>query len=251
MASHETEAVVLKISDHGESDKIVTFFTSDFGKITAIAKGAKRSKKRFVAKLELFNHLQIFFVDNKFSSLVRIDEAELLNAFPALRANYDRFVCSTLTSELVLNWTADQDQDENLFHLLTWTFGQLTKNNPLPTLLLFQLHLLTLLGFHLHLSSCCQCGAELSTSTRFSFFSPKNGLVCSQCVTLHPMNSANIPLSLGTIKLLEKARQLTVDKWPRLHFSKQSLKETMALFQSHNAFLLQRDILSWKELHAL
>lgn len=81
MASHESEAVVLKIFDHGESDKIITFFTSDFGKITAIAKGAKRSKKRFVAKLELFNHLQIYFADNKYSSLVRVDEAELLNPF--------------------------------------------------------------------------------------------------------------------------------------------------------------------------
>jgi DNA repair protein RecO (recombination protein O) len=251
MANHETEAVVLKVFDHGESDKIITFFTSDFGKVTAIAKGAKRSKKRFVAKLELFNHLQIFIADNKFSSLMRVDEAEILNPFPELRTNYDRFVCATLTSELVLNWTADHDQDENIFHLLTWTYGQLTKNNPLPTLLLFQLHLLTLLGFHLHLSSCSQCGTEVNMARNFSFFSPKNGLVCSKCSTLHHMGPTNIPLSLGTIRLLEKARQLTVDKWPRLHFSKQSLKESIALFQSHNAFLLQRDILSWKELPCL
>ncbi len=251
MASHETEAVVLKIFDHGESDKIITFFTSDFGKITAIAKGAKRSKKRFVAKLELFNHLQIFFADNKYSSLARVDEAELLNPFPALRSDYRRFVCSTLASELVLNWTADRDQDDNLFHLLIWTYSQLTKSDPLPTLLLFQLHLLTLLGFHLHLSSCSQCGTEVSTARNFSFFSPKNGVVCSTCTALQHTNSANIPLSLGTIKLLEKARQLSADKWSRLHFSKQSLTETMALFQNHNAYLLQRDILSWKELRSL
>ncbi len=251
MATHESEAVVLKIFDHGESDKIITFFTSDFGKITAIAKGAKRSKKRFVAKLELFNHLHIYFADNKYSSLVRVDEAELRNPFPALRSDYERFVCSTLASELVLNWTADHDQDENLFHLLTWTYGQLTQNTPLQTLLLFQLHLLTLLGFHLHLSSCCQCGTEVNTSRKFSFFSPKNGVVCSQCASLQTSETANIPLSLGTIKLLEKARQLTVDKWPRLHFSKQSLKESISLFQSHNAFLLQRDILSWKAIHSL
>ncbi len=251
MASHETAAVVLKIFDHGESDKIITFFTADFGKITAIAKGAKRSKKRFVGKLELFNHLHIFFADNKYSSLVRVDEAELLNPFPALRSDYHRFVCSTLVSELVLNWTADHDQDENLFHLLVWTYNQLTKNEPLPTLLLFQLHLLSLLGFHLHLSSCSQCGAEINTATNFSFFSPKNGVLCTQCSCLEDRDSANIPLSLGTIKLLEKARQLTVDKWPRLQFSKQSVKEAIALFQSHNAFLLQRDILSWKELRNL
>lgn len=252
MANHETEAVVLKIFDHGESDKIITFFTSGFGKITAIAKGAKRSKKRFVGKLELFNHLHIVFADNRYSSLVRVDEAEIINPFPALRSDYQRFVCSTLASELVLNWTAEHDQDENLFHLLTWTHGQLTKNAPQATLLLFQLHLFTLLGYHLHLSSCCQCRVAVGSSRRFSFFSPKNGLICSQCAALAPeKSSSGIPLSLGTIRLLEKARQLTVEKWPRLHFSKQSLNETMALFQGHNDFLLQRNILSWKELRAL
>lgn len=250
MANHETEAVVLKTFDHGESDKIITFFTAGFGKITAIAKGAKRSKKRFVAKLELFNHLHITFADNSHSSLMRIDEAELLNPFPPLRAHYPRFVCSTLTSELILNWTVDHDQDEEIFHLLIWTFAQLTKNNPLPTLLLFQLHLLTLLGFHLHLSSCCQCGAAVDNTRKFAFFSPKNGLVCSSC-TSRQQSASTIHLSLATIRLLEKARQLTADKWPRLHFSKQSLQESIALFQGHHAFLLQRDILSWRELPAL
>lgn len=251
MASHETEALVLKISDYGESDKIITFYTLDFGKITAIAKGAKRSKKRFVGKLEMFTHLHIYYADNKYSSLVRVDEAELLNPFPALRSDYERFVCSTLANELILNWTADHDQDQNLFNLLSWTYSQLTKNTPLPILLLFQLHLLSLLGFHLHLSSCSQCGVEVNKSRDFSFVSPKNGVVCSNCTSRQEIKTSHIPLSLGTIKLLEKARELTVDKWPRLHFTKQSLKESIALFKNHNAFLLQRDILSWKGLIGL
>lgn len=251
MARHETEAVVLKVFDHGESDKIITLFTSDSGKITAIAKGAKRSKKRFVGKLELFNHLDIGYADNKFSSLVRIDEAELLNPFPALRSDYSRFVCATLASELVLNWTAEGDQDDNLFQLLTWTLTLLSSNDPLPTLLLFQLHLLSLLGFHLNLSSCCQCGEVVTPARSYRFFPPQNGVICSRCAVATTPEQNHLPLSLGTIKLLEKGRQLSMDKWSRLHFSKQSLQESVSFFQSHHAFLLQRDILSWKELHHL
>lgn len=247
MAHHETEAVVLKIFDHGESDKIITFFTADFGKITAIAKGAKRSKKRFVGKLELFNHLHILFADNKVSSLMRIDEAELRNPFPTLRSNYRSFVCATLASELILNWTVEHDQDENIFHLLCWTYGKLTGKDPLPSLLLFQLHLLTLLGFHLNLSTCCQCGTAATAGQAYTFSPSRNGIICSRCATA-PDGSSSLALSLGTIRLLEKARGLPVDKWSRLHFSKQSLQEAMALFQNHNNFLLQRDILSWKEL---
>ena len=91
----------------------------------------------------------------------------------------------------------------------------------------------------------------MSNKEDFAFVSAKNGVVCGKCFSGDAGDSNSVPLSLGTIKILEKARELSVDKWPRLHFSKQSLKETIALFQNHNSFLLQRDILSWKEVQSL
>jgi DNA repair protein RecO (recombination protein O) len=59
--SHKTEAIVLRRFDYGESDWIVTFYTSDFGKIRGIAKGARRSQKRFANTLELFSCSHILF----------------------------------------------------------------------------------------------------------------------------------------------------------------------------------------------
>ena len=52
--SHKTEAIVLRCLDYGESDRIVTFYTRDYGKLRGIAKGARRSRKRFANALELF-----------------------------------------------------------------------------------------------------------------------------------------------------------------------------------------------------
>ena len=57
--AQDTEAIVLDCRDHGESDKIVTFFCLDAGRLAGIAKGANRSKRRFVNKLELFSSLQL------------------------------------------------------------------------------------------------------------------------------------------------------------------------------------------------
>jgi DNA repair protein RecO (recombination protein O) len=131
MAVYESEALVLKVFDYGESDKIIVFLTAHFGKRTAIAKGAKRSKIRFVGKLELFTRLNIRFVDNKHSDMVRIDEAELLDPYPTLRKDYERFLCASLVSELLINWATNNDQEDNLYNLATWTLYQIANKTPL------------------------------------------------------------------------------------------------------------------------
>lgn len=248
MAVHESEAIVLKVFDHGESDKIIVFLTAQFGKITAIAKGAKRSKIRFVGKLELFTRLNIRFADNKYSTMVRIDEAELLAPYPAIRKDYERFLCANLVSELLINWATTNDKDDNLYNLATWAITQIANDNPLSSLLLFQLHLLTILGFHLHLSSCTLCNKELQQGVDFSFVAENNGIACTSCLKGNLEENHIIALSMGSLKLLEKARQITIDKWPRFHFSKKSLKEVTMLFKYHNHYLLQRDVISWQHL---
>ncbi len=248
MAVHESEAIVLKVFDYGESDKIITLLSADFGKITAIAKGAKRSKIRFVGKLEIFTRLNIRFADNKHSDMVRIDEAELLAPYPTLRKDYERYLCGHLVSELLLNWATVNDHDENLYNLAVWTFSHIAEGPPLSSLFLFQLHLLTILGFHLHLRSCTSCDRELDQALPFSFAAENNGLLCSHCIKKDMDHNHIVPLSMGTIKLLEKAREISIDKWTRFHFSKKSLREVVILFKNHNHYLLQRDVISWRQL---
>ena len=247
MANHESEAIVLKIFDYGESDKIIVLLTADYGKITAIAKGAKRSKIRFVRKLELFTKLNIRFADNKHSEMVRIDEAELLAPYPILSQDYERFLCANLVCELLINWGTG-DKDANLYNLALWTLEHIALHNPLSSLLLFQLHLLTILGFHLHLSSCSICAQEMESGQDFSFIAESNGIVCKSCLNKNEAQPSSIPLSIGSLKILEKAREINIDKWSRFHFSKNSLREVTFLFKSHNHYLLQRDIISWKHL---
>lgn len=247
MAIHESEAIVLKIFDYGESDKIITLLTADFGKITAIAKGAKRSKIRFVRKLELFTRLYIRFADNKHSDMVRIDEAELLAPYPTLSHDYERFLCANLVCELLLNW-ATSDKDVHLYNLAAWALVHIAHHNPLSSLLLFQLHLLSILGFHLHLSSCTKCDIPMRQGNEFLFNAENNGIICRKCFNQMLEKPPMIPLSIGSLKLLEKAREIDPDKWSRFHFSKNSLKEVTSLFKSHNQYLLQRDVISWRHL---
>lgn len=241
----EDEAIVLKVFDHGESDKIITLYTASFGKITAIAKGAKRSKRRFVNKLEPFTHLIITFATNKYSSLVRIDEAVLLAPFAELRSDYQRFTCASLICELLLNWLPEHDSDPGIFPLLTKTMAQLGQQRPLTTLLFFHLHLLSLLGFHLHLTDCHGCGRQHGP---FRFHPACGGILCPTCQQ-QGNGYDSTPLSMGTLKILCRARELPMAKWPRLTPSPQSIREAKTLFQVYTSYLLQRDIHSWKLLN--
>jgi DNA repair protein RecO (recombination protein O) len=119
-ASKETAAIVLDCQDHGESDQIVTFFCKDIGRMTGIAKGAKRSQKRFVNKLELFSSLRLRYTESRTSNLVFIAEAELVDSFLRLRQNMPLYMAATVIRELTLSATRDLEGDDGFFALLQW-----------------------------------------------------------------------------------------------------------------------------------
>lgn len=237
-------AIVLRVSDLGESDKIVTFYGKETGKIAGIAKGAKRSKKRFCNKLEAFSLLDVLYVEGR-SSLVRISEAELLASFISLRQDYDRYVSAALACELVYHWSRDYDADRNVFALLLWALERIDKG--LPTLLVqvfFQVKLYTLLGYRVHLGGCSRCATDGPPGIPYAFHPGRQGLLCCKCSPAL-LTREMIPLSLSTIKLLWAAQDLPMEKLNRLRFSDTSIHEALRLFKEYGHYLLQREIAAW------
>lgn len=240
-------AIIIKVSDHGESDKIVTCYCPGVGKLTGIAKGAKRSKKRFVNKLEIFSLLEIYYTKGNRSSMVRIDQADLLCSFPTLRSHYDRYSNGSLLCELLLHWTTENDGDQQIFNLLVWALECLDRGEPLTrTVILFQVKLFDHLGYRPHMGGCIDCGCHDSSGAPYQFSSSRGGLVCRNCN--HDSVAAHIPLSLSTAKLLHRAQTMPRDKISRLQFSPASSREAVTLLKRYNNDLLQREINSWRAL---
>jgi len=249
MSLKRTSAVVLKIMDHGESDKIVVFYCPALGKLTGIAKGAKRSKKRFVNKLEIFSWLEIGYDDRGRGTLVQIAEADLLDHFITLRQHYDRYVAATLICEIMVCWTRENDADQELFDLLTWAFQQLNCGHHPPQLaVLFQVRLFDILGFRPQLAGCLKCGRFEPAAAPYGFSLGQHGLLCASC---HSQPAAGLlPLSLSTVKLLANALALPRGKLDRLRFSAASLQEARAMLRHYGQYILQREIHSWNYLPA-
>ena len=245
MTTKNITALVLKVSDLGESDKIVTFYSEQAGKLAGIAKGAKRSKKRFSNKLEIFSLLDVLYVDQGRSGLVRVAEAELLAPFMSLRENYDRYVSASLACELIYYWTRDYDADRNIFNLLLWALQGIDKGSPsLMVLIFFQVKLYTLLGYRLHLSGCIKCENAEQSGMPYVFHPGRHGLLCKNC-SPSLISREMIPLALNTIKLLQNAQDLPLEKLGRLRFSDASIREALKLFKGYGQYLLQREITAW------
>lgn len=247
MAIGQTLAVVLTVMDHGDSDKIITFYSRELGKICGIAKGAKRSKKRFVNKLEPFSLLDISYAESRDSSLMRIDQAELVNAFPSLRQHYDRYTAASLLCEQLLHWSRENDTDRPLFLLLQWALTCIDQGqSPSATVILFGIKMLDLLGYKPHLNGCLQCGMLTPARTPYHFSTSRSGILCTSCN--REAEHGQVPLSLQTVKLLATAQQMTNQKLDRLQFSPRALHESLTLLRRYDRHLLQRETHSWKFL---
>src|ERR671922_221952 len=95
-----TQAIVLRARPFGESDKIVSLLTESHGKVTGVAKGAKRSRKRFVNSLEPFSLVNLRFQDRPYSNLAFILASDLSLGFKHLATSLEKISYASYLVEI-------------------------------------------------------------------------------------------------------------------------------------------------------
>lgn len=249
-STRESVAIVLDCQDHGESDQIITFYCRDIGRMTGIAKGAKRSQKRFVNKLELFTSLRIRYRESRNSNLAFIVEAELLESFIRLRRSMPLYMAATVLRELTLVATRDLEGDDGFFSLLEWGLQALDLQRPAMTVLVFfQLKFFSQIGYRPNLDSCLRCNQPFGPTQDYGFDSRAGGIVCRRCQAECGGQASCLPLSRGTIRILQSAQNQPLQRLHRLRLSGSALREALSLFYHFGRHLLQRDICSLKALN--
>jgi len=240
----ESAAIVLNCRDHGESDIIVTFFCQHLGRLTGIAKGAKRSKKRFVNKLEIFSSLRIRHTIPQNNRLAFIAEAELLDGFLKLRQDISCYTTASVIRELTLQATQETEGDEELYPLLIWAFSSLNAGRPPHrALIFFLIRFFSIIGYGPQLENCLGCGKEIETTQSYSFLLSSGGICCSGCAKESP--TGGIRLSQGTLRSLSRAMLQPLEQLNRLQLSGKSQQEALTFLHSYGRRLFQREIESW------
>ncbi len=139
------EAIVLTQKNYGEADRLVTLFTKQYGKLTAIAKGVRRIKSRRSGNIDLANYVRLRIVSGR--SFTLITEADVINSFLAIKENLSTVVYAYYILEIVNDLTVEEQVHIDIYYLLLEALTQLAL---LPKRILihaFEVKLLQALGF--------------------------------------------------------------------------------------------------------
>jgi DNA repair protein RecO (recombination protein O) len=246
---YKTPAVILHSLDFAESDKLVTFFTRDFGKLRGIAKGAKRSRKRFGSGLEPLTCSAVCFFEKEKASLVRLDHCEIVDPFPHIHSDMLRLGYAGYLAELISVTAAERERSGELYALLIGFFELL--NQPAfreEFVRIFELRLLALAGYQPELRSCVVCRREAKDKHRHWFCQSKGGLICSDCVR-DSLDHAH--LSWGTIRTLQRAQTIELEKIRRLFFSAQAREESRRILPHFIEYRIEKPLKSLRLLQQL
>ena len=181
---YKTEAVVLRSIRFGEADRVLHLYTFERGRVGAVAKGIRRTKSRFGARLEPLSHAEVMLHQGS-GELATVTGASLLRPHREAREDPYRLAVGLVGLEAMLRLFVEQERNPKAFEALTRFLDALDRVDaqapepPLdPLVLSFQLKLLWLSGYLPHLTSCAECGAE---GPLVGYSPQAGGAVCERC----------------------------------------------------------------------
>lgn len=118
MSNIKTEAIILKGFKYGDSSKIITLFSADAGKFSAIVKGVRNSKSKLSGIFETLNHVSVIFNKKENRDLQMISNADCISAYPNVKENFEKLMTAYKISELTSSMMFDYDVSKEVFTLL-------------------------------------------------------------------------------------------------------------------------------------
>ena len=164
MALYRDRAVVLRSWKLGEADRIISLHTHAHGKVRGVAKGIRRTKSKFGARLEPLSHVSIQLYRGR-GDLDTITQAETVDRFTTLRDDPDRFARAEAMLEAVDQVAQDRDPNRGLHVMLVRALRTLDERDPPLVVAAFFLKVLTHEGLRPELDRCVDCGSGAAPET--------------------------------------------------------------------------------------
>ena len=210
--THGSKAIVLSVEKFGEADCYVRFLTQKWGVISALAKSARKSKKRYVGGLDLFCHDEIFLRGDP-KDRPYLLELNVINSFPGIREHLDKVMMAGKTVQWIKKLADVPTPMPQLYSLLGQTLSLIEKETRTERLdlltLVFKLKLLSFLGLNPQLEKCTRCEGPLDPTTVFDLGS--GGVVCSSCTKGQTLSA--FYLENNQRLFLIHAEQLKLKSW--------------------------------------
>ncbi len=174
--SIRVDSVVLRHSDYGEADRLLTLYTREQGKLRAIAKGVRKIQSRKAGHLEPFTRVTLMLARGH--DLWIVTQAETIDAFQPLREELDSMSQAAYVVELLERFSYEEGANRELFDLLVNTLERLVaEKDPFVPVRYYEMRLLDLLGFRPLLFECAACGKPILPEDQY-FSAELGGILC-------------------------------------------------------------------------
>lgn len=228
MPEFRTRALVLRTFDYGESDRLVHLYTEALGRVSALAKGARRSRRRFPGTLETFTILDTHIVEPPRASLLRLEGARLERPFEGLVNDLGRYAIACQLVEVLDRLTGEHETNPELFQFAIGVLDVLAAEVPDRLLALLVLtKTLAHLGYRPQLLHCGVCGSVIGRSGGQVGFAPRHGgAVCRVCCGAE---EARVPA--GLLRAVEEGIRTPLRERGRLALSAPEVRRAELLFE--------------------
>jgi DNA repair protein RecO (recombination protein O) len=252
MSTFTTPAILLRRSSYGDYDLIVTFLTLQKGKLTVIAKNAKKSRKRFSGVLELFSLLHLVCTGPRGRGMPVLQEATIEHPFSNIRGNIMKTAYASYWVELITLWLEEKKTQTRIYHLLQYCLSALDAGHfdEKNLSIIFQIRFLTISGLSPNFSRCSKCRMETDqiAGSRLAFELAKGGILCQKCAS---KSVSRLNISKGMVKQLLWIQANDLKTVRRLKFNRTDLRDGQKLLEAFVVYHLGREPKSLKFLNNL
>jgi DNA repair protein RecO (recombination protein O) len=226
----KVEGIVIRTTNYSETNKILTIYSKEIGKIALMARGARKPRSRFASSSQLFIYGS--FVYQKSKGIGTLNQADILDSYREIRSDLMLTAYAAYMVELLDKLTEDQEPNPYLFELLYHLLHHLDDGEDGEILLrIFDTKMLTFSGSTPTLHKCSRCG---SSELPFMFSVKFGGSLCGRCLTEDPYH---LKVSPTVIKLLNLFQQLNPTRIGHISVkekTKKQLKEALEVYyQEH------------------
>ncbi len=180
----KSKAIALKKIDYGDTSQIVTFYTEEYGKLSAILKGARSPKSKLVHQIDILNYLEIVVYKKDTRQVQLVSQADLIKSYQKIKSDLNKLKYASGIIELLNTLTFENEANERLFTVTVKALDAMEEKNKLDENIFakYLLFFLKEIGYEIQLEYCSECKTELSASESISFKFDR-GLLCSSCAT--------------------------------------------------------------------
>lgn len=198
MSLYRDQGVALRHYRLGEADRIIVFMTAGHGKVRAVAKGIRKTKSRFGARLEPPNNISLLFYEGR--ELDIVTQAESIDHFRPIREDLGRMTDAMAMLEAVDQTAQERQPDARLYQMLVSALRTLSERETRSPLLVaaFYWKLLSMEGFGPILEQCATCEAPAAAGAQLVAFDlSQGGALCRDC-------RRGVPVSTEALELLAR-----------------------------------------------